>query len=442
VVDQPSSTTQFYVVGQPELDVFSYNLSQLVTTTMPVSCGDAHVEFITHDLRQISVIFSEDRTVQTEWTISVFTEDLLLAGEYQLMFKFYYAQQPHIYVYSNIFVVIVVNPCIPPPNCITIIGCGLPTPVVNPPAINISIDVTVTVEVNYVLPSWNCGSPGCNTQIVPVCVDCSINGNVDVVIIVDNTININILACGNMCGSNPNGDVYIIVIQGCLGTVCADIDVSVTILNPCFNPDMYTIQPVPLPEIQFSLYTEVSVTHNSFDVVASVDLVNMCGGLTYTIDAGVLTQYIVYDVETHVIVIYCDDPAVVAGEINISYTIDVSITAYPNACGICVACCSSGGGVIVIGDPCADPFLPFIGMVPTVDFDFTAPASFTFPVQIVDPALHDLCLPGAVYQCTYLGDGPYTGFQNLCDFSITNGAYSSTGSFNGVTGTYTFNTND
>jgi hypothetical protein len=141
------------------------------------------------------------------------------AGDYSIQFYVYYSFHASVTIYSNIFIVTVVNPCIPPPGCINIPGCGILPPVVNPPSITIDIDITVTVEVNVVLPPWTCGTPGCDTQITPICIDCNI-GSGNVVVIVNNEINININNCVGICGTDPNGTTVIIVIQGCLGVIC------------------------------------------------------------------------------------------------------------------------------------------------------------------------------------------------------------------------------
>jgi hypothetical protein len=142
----------------------------------------------------------------------VHCDDIVYALDINIYLSVNYVMNPSIVVTSNVFVVTIVNPCVPPPLCINIPGCGLPPPVVNPPTIDIDITVTVTVEVNIELPTWNCGNVGCNTQIIPVCVDCNIGGGAAVAVIINNTININISSCVGICGTGPEGQVHVIYI--------------------------------------------------------------------------------------------------------------------------------------------------------------------------------------------------------------------------------------
>lgn len=211
------------------------------------------------------------------------------------------------YVYSNIFVVIVVNPCIPPPDCIGIPGCGIVQPPVNPPTVDIHIDYTITQSVLvYNIPPWTCDLPECDPQITydtddVICChtcDCSDTGTSTgvVVVIINNTIQIDIDTCGEICGNDENGETYIIILHGCLGTTCTDVEVDITIYNPCLDPDYLQIQPVALPSIVYTLAQSSQWNHNSFIINAIPAVLNICGDLTYTIDAGDFNVYIDYDV--------------------------------------------------------------------------------------------------------------------------------------------------
>jgi hypothetical protein len=84
----------------------------------------------------------------------------------------------------------------------------------------------------------DCDDP---TQIIPV-------------VIVNNQITINIEQCGNYCGNDPNGNVFIIVIEGCLGDICEPVECPIIIYNPCLDIDFYHITPIVIPDFECELF--------------------------------------------------------------------------------------------------------------------------------------------------------------------------------------------
>jgi hypothetical protein len=186
VLEQPP-TSVYYHVGDAQMTIFTYDLYTVVSSSLMVNCGVPMMEFTTSVGFEIEVIFSFETCFENECMLTVYTEDLTLAGEYELQFVYYYSGMPSVYVTSEVFVVTVVNVCIPPPGCIDIVGCGVPPPTVYVPQVEIVVDYTITTEIVVDLPSWGCGTPGCSEEVVPVCVDCTING-LDIVVVVDNQI--------------------------------------------------------------------------------------------------------------------------------------------------------------------------------------------------------------------------------------------------------------
>jgi hypothetical protein len=412
------------------MTIFTYNLNTLVSSSNPeLNCGVYIIDFMYANGNALDTIFIDNRSFVGSFSLQVFTGNELLAGEYSLVFRVTFAAHPSVVVVSQVFVVVVVNPCVPPPLCITIIGCGIPPPTVTPPAINISIDVTVSVEVNYDIPSWGCSNPGCTTQITPVCIDCNIGGGGGaVVVIVNNVINININSCVDICVDDPNGSVHVIVIQGCLGTSCIDIDVDVIIYNPCLDPDQYQILPVPMTDINYVLFETGVFTHAPFQVIGTQAIIDICGALIYTIDCD-LNVYIDYNPTTHIIIIYCDDMTTLQ-QGSYDFTITVNISIY-------VSVTVSSGGTIVIVDPCLSAVLEIA--VPThIIVAYGDLGTFTMPQVTVTPGT---CGTQVIFTCAYVS-GPYVGSQNLCSFSFNNGVYSTTASFDMMTGTYQFTSND
>lgn len=93
--------------------------------------------FITPTGFHIEVIFDYDTCINMQCALTIFTENYLYAGSYELQYAFFFTGMPDTRIYSNIFVVIVINPCLPPPGCIGIPGCGIDDPTVLPPSVNI-----------------------------------------------------------------------------------------------------------------------------------------------------------------------------------------------------------------------------------------------------------------------------------------------------------------
>lgn len=95
-------------------------------------------------------------------------------------------------------------------------------------------------------------------------------------------------------------------------------------------------------------------------------------------------------------------------------------------------------GSIKLSDPCLNPDGIQVGTPTNADSDYSHPATFSFPPPQVTPSI---CIDHAVYSCHY-HIGPYTGGLNLCGGTYTNGVYVTVITFNVVTGSLIFDTND
>jgi hypothetical protein len=161
-------------------------------------------------------------------------------------------------------------------------------------------------------------------------------------------------------------------------------------------------------------------------------MINICGEITYEVVAGDLDVYITYTQETHAIVIYCEDMSLLTTG-SFSYTVNVYLTAYPT-CN-CVGCCGSTTGTIVIVDPCLTCSIS-AGEPSGLMVTYGAPGTWNFPALTVVPSP---CGNEVVYTCTYMGPSMQ---WDLCNFQYATGAFSSSGSFDSSTGSYTFNSDD
>jgi hypothetical protein len=338
---------------------------------------------------------------------------------------------PSVSIYSDVFVVVVINICLPPPGCIDIIGCGVPPTTVNPPDIIIDISVTVTVDVVVSLPPWNCGTPGCNSQVI---IDCTVNcdiGTGGTVVIVNNEINIHIDTCVDFCGDSPDGNVIVIIIQGCIDIICNEVPIDVIVHNPCIDITLFMIQPVIVPDLTCTLYDPCTWEHSPFDIIATTVVIEVCGTITYEVDVGIYSAYITYDVDLHIVIFYCEDMSLV--NTSITYTINVYLAAWPS----CGGCGGSSSGTIIIVSPCIEPVIT-IGIVVNIDFSFNGPATWTFPASIIVPTS---CYWEAVFTCDYVS-GPYTGFLNLCGVIMSGGGIHTSITFSETTGIYIFDSDD
>lgn len=254
--------------------------------------------------------------------------------------------------------------------------------------------------------------------------------------IVNNEINISIDSCIELCEDDRNSITVVIVIQGCLGVVCSDIEVPVIVYNPCLDVNFFGIMPTSVPDITCDLYGEgCTWEHQTFIIISSsTTIFDMCQ-VAYTIDAGDLDIYISYDVDLHIIIFYCEDMDLLVN-VNYSYTITVSVNGLTGQCGICAGCCGSSTGIITIGNPCLTPVIT-IGVVINIDFSFNGPTTWNPPPCVVTPPV---CYQYLTYTCTYFS-GPYTGPIDLCNFvSISNVVIDI--NFNFDSGVFVFDTDD
>jgi hypothetical protein len=239
-----------------------------VSSGSGANCGSPTVIFMTSTGFSIEVIFTIECDDNNLCQFIVWTDLTAYAGSYEYQFIFYYSGMPSVTITSEVFVIIVVDICVPPPGCITIIGCGIPDPVVNPPSIDIEIEVTVTVDTTIELPPWSCGTPGCDAEVIVVCVDCDI-GETGVVVIVNNEISITIDSCIELCAQEGDSTTIVVVIEGCLGTVCCEVEVPVVIYNPCLDINFFGIMPVTVPDIECELYGSCTWEHQTFIIIGT-----------------------------------------------------------------------------------------------------------------------------------------------------------------------------
>jgi len=122
--------------------VFSYNMKKIVSSSEKSNCGQATIVFMTTNDLPLASVFTQECTDE-QCSLSVFDSVIESCGSYEMYFKFYYSGMPSVYVTSDVFSVTVINPCLPPVDCLSIEGCGLTIPEVHAPTESIKISYTV-----------------------------------------------------------------------------------------------------------------------------------------------------------------------------------------------------------------------------------------------------------------------------------------------------------
>lgn len=156
-----------------------------------------------------------------------------------------------------------------------------------------------------------------------------------------------------MAGADSAGLTYSVSISVQLSGVHSKTDFDVIIYNPCVDED-YLLVEEPIGLVHDFTHTlgecEVnnSWTHDSFLIDASAEVKALCGGLSYTVDAGVLTQYITYDPKEKQISICAEDRTLLDNG-PYAYTVTSHLMNY-KAYGI-----ASESGSISLLDQCASP---------------------------------------------------------------------------------------
>jgi hypothetical protein len=317
----------FYHVGDPAMLVFEYNLMTIVHSSVTVNCGEPSMIFYDSFGFALDITIFDYSCTGYVCGLTVFTTEINVSIDISIQFMFFYSGMPGVYVTSNVFIITIVNPCLPPPDCIFIIGCGIPPTTVNPPVIDIQIEVTVSVDVVIDLPPWNCGTPGCDTQVI---IDCTINcdmGGSGVVVIINNEINIHIDSCdcNGCCGDTPDGNVIIVVVTGCLDiNICVDVDVPVTIYNPCLDINIFQLVPITIPDHECTIFGDpCEMPHQAFEIIAESEIIIEICLVIYTADGGDIDIFIEYNVDLHIVIFYCEDMDLVDQTFTITITVYV-----------------------------------------------------------------------------------------------------------------------
>jgi hypothetical protein len=402
-------------------------------------CGGSKIEWKQENGSELPSAFQIVASAGGLQSLVVATHNGAQAGEYLIRYKYYKDQKPGVAVYSNTFRVVVVNHCMPPPECESSASCGyLTTPEIVAPVVEIPITYTTGMFQNIDLPMFECDSGMCQDYIqtslvddsTVCCENCDCNqGGLSVKLMSAYKIRFYAENCDNLCDDHT-GSEFRFTFQGTLQEKTVTYVIVITVRSACFDESLIQILPVDLPKIEYTLYEEFSLTHDSFVGLGADYVKEQCGdlALNYAISHNI-PEGVTYADNT--ISIYSEDMSLLVSP-EFTYTIEVSLMSNPE---IKV----TGSNIITLKNPCEDPFNSFASVVPNVNFDFGVDATeFTFPASLFR---NPICQQFVSFTCTYV-QGPVSTDVPMCGPLSQAGDMVTDISFDTKTGKYSFFSED
>jgi hypothetical protein len=376
IVQMPAEHVYHHLSETEITTVFEYNILTVVETSGPVDCGAPELFFHTWTGMQLSEPFSLISDGNFDF-LTVESNDVNEAGSYQLQFTFFYGLRPDITITSPVFTVTIVNPCMPPPGCINIEGCGISAPTLFAPMLEM-IHYTITEPlVTYEFLPWTCGIAECDAQIVYSTLT-EVTGDAGLaVMFTGHSLEVYYSGATDLGGVTTSGIQHTVEIVATLGYEVSVANCEVFIYNPCIDSAYLTVSAAEMEDIVYTMYETSLFTHEAFTIHAESQILEICGRLSYTIEAGYLTQYVHQKTQDCTFEIFTED-RVVLDNMVYTYTVTAVLEQYPE----CENCRVSASGQISIVNPCLEiQNLAFDG---TQTYSAMPDASMT-PALLVDP---------------------------------------------------------
>lgn len=174
--------------------------------------------------------------------------------------------------------------------------------------------------------------------------------------------------------------------------------IEVTIKNPCLDSNFLTLSAPALPTKTYTLYDNSYFgtiwSHPAFTIVASPQVLAICGGLSYSstagLNGGVLDSYLTYYPTFYQLHIYSENRSLPPNS-PYDYEISVSLTQYPSVST------SSTGNIIII-DACATPVsFAAVASAVSITANYGETVSMAVPYLLVNPPT---CISDVTYSCT------------------------------------------
>lgn len=329
--------------------VIAFDIEEIRAHHTKIDCGTPVMTFTTITGDELDAdLFTYDE-IASEFIINK-TEDSDKIGDYDIIFNYFYAQDPTVSVESDVFTVVVVDLCMPP--------AGYEKPVLTPPEIEpIELTIGSDEKITYSLPPWTVAPVYCE-ELIEVSATYDVDlppelaagfefDGLDFTFALPEVDNLPELA-----GFNLDGLFFPFEIQAELGDLLETFDFGFNMKNPCVDERFYkVIVADEAADFTYTLYSETDNvwTHTPFKIEAMPRIEQMCGTLVYSVDLGdLLKDAITYNIELSQLTIYSDDRQLLEAS-PIPYSIKVELEMYPGfGTGI-------EEGLITIVDPCGSP---------------------------------------------------------------------------------------
>jgi hypothetical protein len=412
-----------------------FTLSTIGESDTPVHCGVPKIEFLTVFGDEIPIFMNADMDREVFQVGPVYVPEAVLA--YDIVFRYFYTNNPDNYKTSESFRVQVVEGC-------KAGKMNLITPYFEPQTYVIGMPA-----INYLVPSWEAIPVYCGVAFNMIKPTMTAPG-LSAALQFDGThLRIFYDVSVDLAGETMEGTTYQITFTQTVEDVTDSATLSITLVNPCLDAALIGFSTEPLPTKTYVIYDTFDNTweHQPFisDLTATVDA--LCGGISYTLsiddDASIrdyytdaeLDEMLTYDTATHTFTMLSNKMSVI-GEM-FDYSLNMFLTNFPD----CTTCGHIATGTITIVSPCDFPVDLTTGVPQDIDTDGGSDAVFTFPdVHVTPPS----CLQYAHYFCVYQS-GPYTGTgdHDLCHFNMNYFTdHISRANFDSDSGSFNFFSND
>jgi hypothetical protein len=293
-----------YIVNE-EAFVLTYDSTTMFESGTTLDCGTPTFKFMTTAEEKLdSDLFSEDKDEPTANKLIIgTTDDGSKAGEYELMIRFYYSENPLNYVDSESFTVSVIHLCTPPA------GYDAPTPTLTPPVLE-DVEYFITDEPKvYQIPSWT-SSPAFCAEEITLFAETTVDGEAGPMIKFDgDTFTFEYDDSLDLAGTDFKD--YPISITAKLGDEEVSTSFNLVVKNPCVSSEHLSVSTDgAVPDFSYTVYntTEASWKHFEFKIEGSDKVKNLCGPmLSYVVNAGDLSEFVTYDADEMRLSIYSED---------------------------------------------------------------------------------------------------------------------------------------
>jgi hypothetical protein len=295
----------------------------------PAYCGEATVEFVTADGTPVNDVFNYESSAETEGRrmlaadskLSLYSTDYTLAGEYEIVFRFFYSNYPENFAESESWSVNVIDACDPPASY------G-PAPEFTFPNVDGVSYIVATAPLRVRLPEIETPNMYCAGRVVYTAESTAVGEGGPAVYVDGDELVVDYPSFLDLAGESMEGVEYPLTVTATLGDESKTSETTVLIKNPCIDPEFFAVLAAEdMADFSYVMLndTETTWTHQQFRVDANRDIKEVCGeleqhSLEYLVDFGALNGFVEYDQETHTFSIFSSDLSLLS-ESPVTYTV-------------------------------------------------------------------------------------------------------------------------